>query len=59
MNARGLKEVVGTASHAPIVQLRATPGDLTHVSLRKETQRSAPLSVDAVVDASTFRGVSE
>jgi hypothetical protein len=27
MNARGLKEGVGTASHAPIVPLRATPGD--------------------------------
>jgi len=27
MNARGLKEGVGTASHAPIVQLCAVPGD--------------------------------
>jgi hypothetical protein len=27
MNACGLKEGVGTASHAPIVQLWAAPGD--------------------------------
>jgi hypothetical protein len=27
MNARGLKESVGTASHPPIVQLHAAPSD--------------------------------
>src|SRR5215217_3634939 len=37
MNARGLKEDVGAASHAPIVQLPAVPGDRTHVSLRELT----------------------
>src|SRR5215217_397842 len=40
MNARGLKEGVGTAYHAPIVQLRATPGDRARVSLSEEPQRS-------------------
>src|SRR5215203_5025667 len=41
MNARGLKEGVGSASHVPIVQLSATPGDRMHVSLSEEPQRSA------------------
>jgi hypothetical protein len=34
VDARGLKEGVGSASHAPIVQLRATPGDRTSTSWR-------------------------
>src|SRR5215212_799314 len=49
VDARGLKEGVGSASHVPILQLRATPGDRTS-TLRRSFSSLPAVGTEVLIE---------